>query len=381
MKNILIIFGTRPEAIKMSPLIKTLKKDDEFKVITCTSGQHKELVYQVLDLFEIIPDYDFELMSKTKSLSLSEISSKIMDKLNGVIATEKPDAIIVQGDTTTAMISSLCGFYHKIPIIHLEAGLRTNNIYSPFPEEVNRKIISTYSQINLCPTERNKLNLISEGIKDNTIYVTGNTVIDSLLLISEKLEKNSTLISRTKKTLSEKLDLSFLSNDYILVTCHRRENHGEGLYSICKAIKEISLKYPGLSIVFPVHPNPNIKNFVHKNLSNLDNIIICDPFDYVEFIFLLKYCKLIISDSGGIQEEAPTLGKPVLVTRNETERQEAVESGTVLLVGSDTSKIIKNTSKLLDDPLTYKKMASINNPYGNGNASKLISGILKKHEY
>lgn len=378
MKKILVVLGTRPEAIKLSPVINNLKNDLFFDVITCSTGQHKEMLNQVLEIFDIEPDYNLELMSKSDSLT--SLTSNILIHFDSVILKEKPDYIMVQGDTSTAMAASLAGFIRKIEIIHLEAGLRTNNKYSPFPEEVNRRIISTYSEINLAPTQLSYDNLIKENINSKKIFITGNTVIDSLFFICKKLDDNESFELKMKKSLSKFLDPKLLETKYILVTCHRRENHGDGLKNICKALMRISDANKDYNLIFPVHLNPEIRNYVNKYLGTKNNIYLCPPLDYVHFIILMRNCRFIISDSGGIQEEAPSLGKPVIVTRDFTERQEAIEAGTVVLVGSDENKIYNFSNKLITNDDEYERISKINNPYGNGDSSEKINDILKNYD-
>ncbi len=370
----MVVLGTRPEAIKLCPLINELLLDGKFDIITCSTGQHKEMLSQVLDLFGVKSDYDLDVMSKCKSLN--SLTSLILKELEPIIDIEKPNAILVQGDTTSALCGGLSAFYNKIQVIHLEAGLRTNDIYSPFPEEVNRKIISTFTSIHLCPTSLNKENLIAEGVDEDKIFITGNTVIDSLFYISKKLRENEELRTKTLNSLHKKLNNCNLQKDIVLVTSHRRENLGKGIDNICQSLIEISSKLPNVNIIFPIHLNPKIQNLVRSKLDSVTNIYLCNPLDYIEFNYLMSISKLVISDSGGIQEEAPSLGKPVLVTREETERQEAVEAGTVRLVGTSIEKIVKETLLLFKNKDEYDRMSAIKNPYGIGNSVILIKQIL-----
>lgn len=376
MKNkIMIVFGTRPEAIKICPLILELKKDSNFDVLVCSTGQHKEMLYQVLDIFNVKPNYELDLMNKCNSLST--LTSKIITGIDDIIKKENPQMLLIQGDTTTSLASSISGFYNKLKIIHLEAGLRTFNKYSPFPEEINRKIISSYSDFNLAPTSLNEKNLINENISKNTIFITGNTVIDSLFYVCKKIQNNKEFRDSVVKSLSKKINLNNIKKNYIIVTCHRRENHGDGLKKISNALKKISINNPEYSIIFPVHLNPKIKNYVKDYLGSTNNIFLTEPLDYVEFIYLMKECKFLISDSGGIQEEAPSLGKPVLVTRDYTERQEAISAGTVILCGTNETKIFDLANTLINDKDEYERISQIKNPYGNGKSSQFILNILK----
>ena len=370
-KKILIVFGTRPEAIKMAPLVIELKKKMVVKV--CVTAQHRHLLDQVLDLFEIIPDFDLDIMKPKQDLF--DVTTKVLSGIKEVLGKWKPNIVLVHGDTTTAMATSMAAFYLKIPIGQIEAGLRTNNIYSPFPEEFNRQLVTTLAQFHFAPTEKARQNLLNEQVKDKNIYVTGNTVIDSLLSVIEKARKmnfSSDLIRL----------LPFLSNEslarIVLVTGHRRENFGEGFEEICQALKEIALKNVDVEIIYPVHLNPNVREPVNRLISNIKNIHLIEPMDYLSFIKVMDASYLILTDSGGIQEEAPSLGKPVVLMRDSTERPEAVEAGTVKLVGSNKKKIFESVNFLLNNDIEYKKMSKAHNPYGNGTASKLICKILEE---
>ncbi len=372
-KRILIVFGTRPEAIKMAPVIKVLSLD--FEVKTCVTAQHRGMLDQVLDLFGITPDFDLNLMKSDQDLF--SLSSDIMKSIKEVYESIEPDIVLVHGDTTTAMISALCAFYSRIPVGHVEAGLRTNNLKSPFPEELNRQIVSRIAEYHFSPTKTSKENLISEGIPEDKIYLTGNTVIDSIISVSEQADQK-----HFEKNLLNRIP--FLSNknqmkNYILVTGHRRENFGKGFEEICQAIKEIASKNPEFHIIYPVHLNPNVLRPVNTILTGLKNVHLVEPLPYLDFIKLMKGCYLILTDSGGIQEEAPTLGKPVIVMRDTSERPEAIEAGTAILSGPEAKSIIKSVQGLIDSKDLYQKMKIKHNPFGDGNASKQISDILKEN--
>lgn len=369
-KKLLIVFGTRPEAIKMAPLIEGLKQQNfDFKV--CVTAQHRHMLDQVLDLFDIIPDYDLDIMNGQQTLS--SITSNILNKIQYVIDDYCPDIIFVHGDTSTTLATSLAAYYNKIDIAHVEAGLRTHNIYSPWPEEGNRKITGAIAKYHFTPTENVKINLLNEGISEDTIYTTGNTVIDALFLACNKIESNPQLIQHYQE------NFSFLNNGKIvLITGHRRENFGQGFENICRAISTLSLMHPEVQFVYPVHLNPNVQQPVNRLLANRANIHLIEPLDYFSFVYLMKISSIILTDSGGIQEEAPSLGKPVLVMRDTTERPEAVIAGTVKLVGTAQESIVKNVHILLTEPQEYKKMADSHNPYGDGTAVEKILNILKK---
>jgi len=380
MKKILLVFGTRPEAIKMAPLVKEFEKHtDFFETKVCVTAQHREMLDQVLELFEIEPDYDLNLMKPKQDLY--DITSSVLLEMKEVLSDFKPDIVLIHGDTTTTSSVALATFYKQIRIGHVEAGLRTYNLYSPWPEEANRQITGVLANYHFAPTITSKENLLKENKKEENIIVTGNTVIDALFLMLEKIESDKNLKERIINNLQKQLQItnhqSPITNHFILVTGHRRENFGQGFINICKALKEIALKNPQIDIIYPVHLNPNVQKPVKKLLSNIKNIYLINPLQYEEFIYLMDKSYLIITDSGGIQEEAPSLGKPVLVMRNTTERPEAVEAGTVKLVGTDRKKIIKETQKLLDDKEYYNKMSKSHNPYGDGKASQEIVRFLK----
>lgn len=375
-KKIIIVFGTRPEAIKLAPVIHELKKNQkDFLCKVCITAQHREMLDQILKTFEIKPDIDLDLMKKKQSLS--DITALIIKSMQKVFEKFKPDLVIVHGDTTTSFATSLVCFYNNIKLAHVEAGLRTNNIYKPFPEEFNRQIISKLSTIHFAPTYQNKKNLLLEGAKPKNIYVTGNSVIDALFWIQRKIDSNKSYNQKLKQKLGQTLKFDWINDRYILITGHRRENFGKGFSDICKALKELSLKYPKIHFIYPVHLNPNVKNYVLKILKNKKNIHLIPPQEYEMFVLLLKYSLLIMTDSGGIQEEAPSFGKFVLVMRDVTERPEALKTGLVKLVGTDKTNIIKNVSFLIDNCIFNSKKKNISNPYGNGNSSIEIVKIIK----
>ena len=371
-KKILISFGTRPEAIKLAKLIYQLKKNKNFIIKICLSGQHDEMLYQVLNLYKIKPDYDLKVMKTNQTLNL--LASKILKKLNNVLISFKPDLLLVHGDTTTAYISSLAAFQNKIKVGHIEAGLRTYNLQSPYPEEFNRKSIGVIADINYAPTKTSVENLKRENISNNKIIFTGNTIIDTLKYSNKILLNNKKILDKIKKRFS------YINNKkkLILVTSHRRENYGEGIENICSALKEIVKKNHNIEIIFPVHLNPKINQIVNNKLGNIKNIYLVNPLDYFSFIYLMKLSYLILTDSGGIQEEAPYFNKPVLVLRNETERPEAKNFGGSLLVGTNVNKIFKNVIKLVKNKKLYNKMSKIKNPYGDGKATNRIINHLTK---
>ncbi|WP_299229534.1 UDP-N-acetylglucosamine 2-epimerase (non-hydrolyzing) [Sulfurihydrogenibium sp.] len=367
MKKSLFIFGTRPEAIKMAPVIKEFKNSKLVDVKICVTAQHRQMLDQVLHLFEIEPDYDLNIMKSNQDLY--DITSNVLLSIKGVLKKENPDIVFVQGDTTTTFAASLASFYQKIPVAHIEAGLRTYNIYSPFPEEINRQLTSRIATYHFAPTNRARDNLIKEGIDENKIYVTGNTVIDALLEVVEKIKNKDINIKGYNIT----------DRKYILVTGHRRENFGKRFENVCNALKEIAINNPEIDIVYPVHLNPNVQKPVYEILSNIPNVYLIEPLDYEPFVYLMYNSYIILTDSGGIQEEAPSLGKPVLVTRDTTERPEAVEAGTVKLVGTNREKIVKEVENLLYNKSEYEKMSKATNPYGDGKASlRILDAILKQ---
>ena len=370
--KILIVFGTRPEAIKMAPLVLAFKKDRSFNTKICVTAQHREMLDQVLDFFDINPDYDLNVMKPNQNLY--SLTATIIEGMKSVLEEVNPDFVYVHGDTTTSMAVGIAAFYSGAKVCHVEAGLRTFDRKYPFPEEFNRQLTGKIADYHFAPTILSQKNLLQENINNNNIIVTGNTVIDALLFGIEKV--NSTNFRDNEiEDLKEILDFN---KKIILVTGHRRENHGEGLLNICSALKQIAENNKKTQIIYPVHLNPNVEKPVYKLLSGIDNIILVKPLAYAAFIWLMEKSYLIITDSGGIQEEAPSLGKPVLVTRDTTERPEAVEEGTVLLVGTDTKKIINETQKLISDAAYYKTLSMLHNPYGDGNATSRIVNFIKE---
>ena len=368
--KILVVIGTRPEAIKMAPLIKKLKDDARFTTRLCVTAQHRQMLDQVLDLFGLVPDFDLDIMKQGQDLTV--ITTDILKGMQSIFADFKPGIVLVHGDTTTTLATSLSAYYHQLPIGHVEAGLRTGNIYSPWPEEANRKLTSVLATLHFAPTEAARQNLLNEGVPNENIYVTGNTVIDTLMKVSEDLMKI--------KELKEKFhrQFSFLNERrrIILVTGHRRESFGDGFDRICESLKTISLEFPDVDIVYPVHLNPNVQEPVTRLLSGISNIHLIAPQEYLPFVYLMNRSFLILTDSGGIQEEAPSLGKPVLVMRHTTERPEAVNAGTVKLVGTDIKLITDNLRALLTDPKLYLEMSVAQNPYGDGQACDRIINVL-----
>jgi len=380
MKKILTVFGTRPEAIKMAPLVKKLEKERVFESKICVTAQHREMLDQVLALFDIQPNYDLNIMKPNQDLY--DITSDILQGIKKILEDFKPDLILVHGDTTTTFATTLAAFYKKIDIGHVEAGLRTGNIYSPWPEEANRKLTGALAKYHFAPTKTAKENLLKEGIKEENIIITGNTVIDALFLALEKVNQDENLEQQIINQINSQInnsEFSILHSQFVIITGHRRENFGEGFINICEAIKDLAIKYPEVNFIYPVHLNPNVRKPVNEILSKLDNVFLIEPLDYLPFIYLMSKSYLILTDSGGIQEEAPSLGKPVLVMRNTTERPEAVEAGTVKLVGTDKEKIIKEVSKLIEDKNEYDKISKAINPYGDGKASQKIIKFLREN--
>ena len=377
-KKILSIFGTRPEAIKMAPLVKELEKNkNTIDSKVCVTAQHREMLDQVLDIFDIHPDFDLDIMKPNQDLY--DITSRVLLKMRDVLDDFKPDMILVHGDTTTSTTAALAAFYKQIPVGHIEAGLRTGNIYSPWPEEMNRKITGALGTFHFAPTQLARENLLLENVNGENIFVTGNTVIDALIMAADKIKGSIELEQNIVDELSDIFDAdleSIFSSKFILVTGHRRENFGDGFIHICKALQEIAKKFPEVNIIYPVHLNPNVKEPVYKLLKGFNNIHLITPLSYLPFIYLLEKCYFVLTDSGGIQEEAPSCGKPVLVMRDTTERPEAVNAGTVKLVGTNKKRIISESRKLLEDRDYYLSMAEANNPYGDGKASERIVDII-----
>jgi UDP-N-acetylglucosamine 2-epimerase (non-hydrolysing) len=371
MKRILVIFGTRPEAIKMAPVVHALKSSPTMETRVCISSQHKELLLPVLDLFDIEIDYDLDIMRPNQTLTT--ITVRILEALERVYEDFRPDMVAVHGDTTTAFTAALSAFYHKVPVAHVEAGLRTFDLMSPWPEELNRKLVGGMADLHFAPTESARSNLLLENAVEENVYVTGNTVVDALLFMRQKIHDESQLRTRVEKTFS------FLDSDkkLILVTGHRRESYGSGFQSICDALSEIATKFEGIvEIVYPLHLNPNVKGPVTERLSGVANLHLIDPTDYVDFIYLMERSHLILTDSGGVQEEAPAFGKPVLVMRNKTERTEAIDAGSAQLVGTDREKIVDAVSDLLTRPEVYQEMSQVSNPFGDGNAATRIANTM-----
>ena len=380
MKKILLVFGTRPEAIKMAPLVKKLQAmPEEFQTVVCVTGQHREMLDQVLRLFDITPDYDLNIMKPNQDLY--DITSRILLGMRDVLKEVQPDIVLVHGDTTTSMAAALAAFYQQIPVGHVEAGLRTGNIYSPWPEEMNRLMTGRISTVHFSPTPLAKQNLLQEHVDEAKIVVTGNTVIDALQMVVERLKNDEQLAGEVKdKVLNMGYDVNRLSEErrLVLITGHRRENFGEGFLNICHAIKNLFEKYPDVDFVYPMHLNPNVRKPVLEILGEgADNVFLIEPLDYLPFVYMMQHSTLILTDSGGVQEEAPGLGKPVLVMRDTTERPEAVEAGTVLLVGTNREKIEQGVSMLLDDADCYRRMSEAVNPYGDGLACNRIVDRLR----
>ncbi len=364
--KVLVVFGTRPESIKMAPLVLKLKEAPGIEAEVCVTAQHREMLDQVLNLFEIQPKYDLDIMKPGQTLN--QITARVMEGLDKVYEDFLPDLVLVHGDTSTTFAASLCAYHKKIRVGHVEAGLRTGNIYSPWPEEANRKLTSVVTNLHFAPTQGAADNLQAEGIDANKVSVTGNTVIDALLLVQDKIQQEESLF----RELADQFPYLDTGKKLILVTGHRRESFGGGFDRICQALQNIALGYPDVQIVYPVHLNPQVQEPVNRHLSQIDNIFLVEPLDYLPFVYLMMCSHIILTDSGGIQEEAPSLGKPVLVMRDTTERPEAVDAGTVVLVGTDVEKICKETSLLLDDKAAYSEMSRAHNPYGDGQACDRI---------
>lgn len=369
----LVVFGTRPEAIKLAPLVKLLTQDGAFDLKVCVTAQHRQMLDQVLHLFEITPDFDLNVMQEKQDLT--DLTARILHTMKGVLAEYKPDLVVVHGDTTTTFAASLAAFYQQIPVAHIEAGLRTGNLNAPFPEEANRLLTSQLCQFHFAPTVQAKQNLLDEGKSPDRIWVTGNTVIDALFAALRKIRQNPPLADQ----LAARYPFLEKGKKLILVTGHRRENFGKGFEQICTAIRQVAEHNPQVQIVYPVHLNPNVSEPVHRLLGNVPNVFLIEPQDYLPFIYLMDKAHLILTDSGGIQEEAPSLAKPVLVMREITERPEAIQAGTVRLVGTQTENIVIEVERLLTDKMTYQKMAQAKNPYGSGKACDAIVNILKQH--
>lgn len=377
----MLVFGTRPEAIKMAPLVKAFQGDERFVTMVCVTGQHREMLDQVLQIFDIRPDYDLNIMKQGQDLY--DVTSRVLMGMRDVLKDAQPDVVLVHGDTTTSTAAALAAFYQQIPVGHVEAGLRTHNINSPWPEEMNRQITSRIAAYNFSPTDLSRRNLLNEAVADEKIFVTGNTVIDALHMVVEMIKGSDELQSSlATELLRAGYDTGRLEGGrrLVLITGHRRENFGNRFISICTAIKDLTLRYPDVDFVYPMHLNPNVRRPIHQvfgeDLSNLGNIFFIEPLEYLSFVYIMEKAHLILTDSGGIQEEAPGLGKPVLVMRDTTERPEALESGTVHLVGTDYDRITMEVSTLLDDHNAYQRMHKAVNPYGDGKACQRIVEIL-----
>ena len=380
----MLVFGTRPEAIKMSPLVKEFQKHpDLFRPIVCVTGQHREMLDQVLQIFGIVPDYDLNIMKQGQDLY--DVTARVLQGMRDILKEELPDIVLVHGDTTTSTAAALAAFYQQIPVGHVEAGLRTHNIYSPWPEEMNRLITGRIATYHFSPTSLSRQNLLNEGVDDEVIIITGNTVIDALYMVIDKIKNDQVLNVKLGSMIRQAgYDVNRLDagKKLVLITGHRRENFGDGFVSMCTALKDLTQKYPNVDFVYPMHLNPNVRKPIHKvfgeNLSNLGNMFFIEPLEYLSFVYLMGKSHLVLTDSGGIQEEAPGLGKPVLVMRDTTERPEALDAGTVKLVGTDYTKIVSEVSILLDDEVSYEKMSKAVNPYGDGIACSRIVKFLSE---
>lgn len=374
-KNVMLVFGTRPEAIKMAPLYHALKDQPEFETLVCVTAQHREMLDQVLQAFNIVPDIDLNLMKAGQDLF--DITSSVLLGMRAVLSAHRPDVLLVHGDTTTTLAASLAGFYTGVPIGHVEAGLRTYDLLSPFPEELNRQVASKLSRWHFAPTLISRSNLLKDGVEADRIAVTGNTVVDALFWTLDRLEREAPLRQQLVASLDRALGFDWRNERYVLITGHRRENFGDGFLRICNALKDLAECYPDVRFIYPVHLNPNVQEPVRTILALMPNVHLIEPLDYQPFVYLLKHCQLVLTDSGGIQEEAPSLGKPVLVMRDVTERPEAVDAGTVRMVGTDREQIFAGVQELLDDEDAYQRMSRAHNPYGDGTASEKIIEILR----
>lgn len=383
MKKVMLVFGTRPEAIKMAPLVKEFQKQPKrVETVVCVTGQHREMLDQVLKIFDIKPDYDLNIMKQGQDLY--DVTARVLTGMRDVLKEVKPDVVLVHGDTTTSTAAALAAFYQQIPVGHVEAGLRTHNIYSPWPEEMNRLLTGRLATHHFSPTPLSRNNLIKESVDDRNIIITGNTVIDALYWVVDKIKNNKELDNELEDILSKAgYDVNRLNNGkkLVLITGHRRENFGDGFINMCTAIKDLTVKYPDLDFVYPMHLNPNVRKPIHEvfgeNLSGLKNMFFIEPLEYLSFVYLMEKSSIVLTDSGGIQEEAPGLGKPVLVMRDTTERPEALDAGTVKLVGTDYNKIVNEVSSLIDDKAAYEKMSKAVNPYGDGLAcGRIVNALL-----
>lgn len=383
MRKVLLVFGTRPEAIKMAPLVMELQKQKErIETVVCVTGQHREMLDQVLEIFDIKPDYDLNIMKRGQDLY--DVTARVLTGMREVLKEIKPDIVLVHGDTTTSTAAALAAFYQQIPVGHVEAGLRTHNIYSPWPEEMNRLLTGRLATYHFSPTPLSRNNLIKESINDRNIIVTGNTVIDALYWVVDKIKNNKELDNELESVLSKAgYDVNRLDNGkkLVLITGHRRETFGDGFINMCTAIKDLTIKHPNVDFVYPMHLNPNVRKPIHEvfgeDLSGLKNMFFIEPLEYLSFVYLMEKSSIVLTDSGGIQEEAPGLGKPVLVMRDTTERPEALNAGTVKLVGTDYNKIVNEVSSLIDDKAAYEKMSKAVNPYGDGLAcGRIVNALL-----
>jgi UDP-N-acetylglucosamine 2-epimerase (non-hydrolysing) len=375
-RKVMLVFGTRPEAIKMAPLVHKLKAELEtFDVRVCVTAQHRQMLDQVLKIFEIVPDIDLNVMKPGQDLF--DVTANVLQGMKGVFGDSKPDVVLVHGDTTTTFATALAGFYAGVRIGHVEAGLRTHDIYAPFPEEFNRQVASKVTRWHFAPTELSRANLIAERVDDSSISVTGNTVIDALHWVLNRIDSDYVKSAHLVKSISQLLPFNWQSDRFVLITGHRRENFGNGFLQICEALRELASRFPNVHFVYPVHLNPNVQKPVRSILAGLSNVHLIEPLDYEPFVYLLKNSYLVLTDSGGIQEEAPSLGKPVLVMRDITERPEAVDAGTVELVGANMERIVAGVTRLLKDDSHYSKMSRSHNPYGDGKASDRILDVLR----
>jgi UDP-N-acetylglucosamine 2-epimerase (non-hydrolysing) len=372
----MLVFGTRPEAIKMAPLHHALRESSDFQTTVCVTAQHRQMLDQVLKVFELSPDIDLDLMKPGQDLF--DVTASVLLGMREVFLQHRPDVVLVHGDTTTTLATAMAAFYSGVPVAHVEAGLRTHDVFAPFPEEFNRQVASKVTRWHFAPTPSSKHNLLAEHVRDEAITVTGNTVIDALLWVLDRIEANPERRSAIVKFLSDRLPFNWRETRFILITGHRRENFGDGFTQICEGIKDVARRYPEVHFVYPVHLNPNVQQPVKKILDGLDNVHLVEPFDYEPFVFLLKHSYIVLTDSGGIQEEAPSLGKPVLVMRDLTERPEAVYAGTVRLVGANRQRIVENICELLDNEESYRLMSRAHNPYGDGKACARIIEVLRK---
>ena len=373
----MLVFGTRPEAIKMAPLYHALKAcPEQFETQVCVTAQHRQMLDQVLRVFEITPDIDLNLMKAGQDLY--DVTASVLLGMRDVLREQKPDALLVHGDTTTSLAAAMAGFYAGVPVGHVEAGLRTHDVFAPFPEEFNRQVASKVTRWHFAPTVFSQQNLLNERVDEDQITVTGNTVIDALLWVLARIDSDTQRQVALANFLNDRLPFPWQTERFVLITGHRRENFGDGFLQICEALKDMAARYPNVHLVYPVHLNPNVQQPVKSLLADLPNVHLIEPLDYEPFVYLLKHSHIVLTDSGGIQEEAPSLGKPVLVMRDVTERPEAVDAGTVILVGANRERIVANVSELLDNDATYKRMSRAHNPYGDGNACERIIDVLRR---